>query len=160
MEVPMRRACICAATTVALLSDAWAGPDSDAVRLFALPGVWREDCTNPASRTNREIVFAAPEESLPTIKYYEGLPLNITYGMRDVLLVAPDRLAYTQTKVNEVLAMEILLRDSRLRAFQATDTKTGKVIVKDGLHVPTGRPTPLYERCPASVSRHSLPQRP
>jgi hypothetical protein len=44
----MRRVCISVATAVALLSNAWAGPESDSVGRFGLPGVWRLDRTKPA----------------------------------------------------------------------------------------------------------------
>src|SRR5262245_46275669 len=95
MEVSMRRVCTCALTAVALIGEVWAGPDSDAVRQFGLVGVWRVDCSKPASSSNPQVVHAAPEHGLPTFSVNYDFPSDFTVEMRDARIIAADRLALT-----------------------------------------------------------------
>jgi hypothetical protein len=144
--------CISAAAAVALMGEVWAGPDGDAVRRFGLVGVWRLDCSKPVSRSNPNVVFEAPEQGPPTRTIGWGSPSDYTHELREVRIIAPDKLAHTVNDKYNFLSQVILVRDGRGRTFQYTDLKTGKVTVKDGIFLPTGEPTPWLERCPTLLS--------
>jgi hypothetical protein len=142
----MRRVCICAATAVTLLGEvgeARAGPESDAVRQFGLPGWWLVDCTKPVTLSNPAMAFAAPKLAPPFVMMKANSPHDRTVLMRDARMIAPDRLAYTDGSV----VMELLKRDGRLIVDKVTKTKTGEVLVKDGKDLKHGDRGNVFERC-------------
>jgi hypothetical protein len=143
MEVSMRRVCICAATAVTLLGEAWAGPESDAVRQFGLPGWWLVDCTKPVSMSNPAMAFAAPKLAPPFVMMKANSPRDRTVLMRDARIIALDRLAYTDGSV----VTELLKRDGRLIVDKITKKNTGEVLVKDGKDLKRGDRGNLFERC-------------
>jgi hypothetical protein len=139
----MRRVCISAAAAVTLLGEAWAGPESDAVRQFGLPGWWLLDCSKPVSKSNPAMAFAVPELAPPFVMMKANSPSDRTVLMRDARIIAPDRLAYTDGG----LVMELLKRDGRLIVDKITKKKTGEVLVKDGKDLKHGDRGNLFERC-------------
>jgi hypothetical protein len=147
--------CICATAAVALLGEVWAGPDSDAVREFGLPGWWMIDCTKPVSARNRAVGFEAPELTQPFAMMGDGT----ASVMRDVRIIAPDRLVYTENTIKYGdTVVELVKRDGRLRVDKMTVKRTGEVLVKDGGErmVPYepygGERTRLYEPCQRNLS--------
>lgn len=106
----MRRGCISVATAVVLLSNAWAGPESDAVRRFGLPGVWRLDCTKPAGLTNVQLTFDAPEQGLPTQTMVVYPPHGGTVEMREARIIAPDKIAFNQIDATGTGTVFLVLR--------------------------------------------------
>jgi hypothetical protein len=134
--------CACAVTAAALVGEAWASPESDAVRKFGLPGWWMVDCSKPASDSNPALAFAAPEVAPPFVmtKPHEG-----TDFMRGARIIAPDRLAYTNK--SGTIAIELLKRDGRLVVDKITVKKTGEMLIKDGKSLKTGDRGHLYEHC-------------
>jgi hypothetical protein len=153
MEVSMRRVCICAATAVAILGEAWASPESDAVRQFGLPGWWLVDCTKPVSMSNPAMAFAAPELSPPFVMFK---PIGGMVVMRDARIIAPNRLAYTDYSMFGGkfggIVMELFKRDGRLVVDKITVKNTSEVLVKDGKDLKHGDRGNLFEPCQAKQS--------
>jgi hypothetical protein len=146
----MRRACISAAIAVALLGDAWADPNSETVRRFGLLGEWRPECAKPAGGNNPQLLFVTPEQGLPTKTLQMNSPFDGTIEMREARIIAPDRLAYTETDKFGTYAIVLLMRDGHLRSFQSTKMNTGEVLIRDGKFLGTGAPTPLFQQCSAN----------
>jgi hypothetical protein len=152
------RVCVCSIGAVALYSELWAGPDSDAVRQFGLVGVWRVDCTKPVDiMTNWEVVFAAPEHGLPTMAgYWSGL-----LELRDVRIIAPDRLTYSHMGNSGQIVSEMVKQNGRIFNDLVVVKGTGKVLFKDGINAETGEGSPTLEPCQAKVSAlpgHNAPR--
>jgi hypothetical protein len=147
---------IAAAALLSIAMPAVAGPDSDTVGKFGLFGTWAVDCSKPPSDDNTYEEYTPSQAGYPTRTWYRKpgdryAPAR-SFEMRYVRIAAPGRLAYLDVRkadgdlTNVVVAME----GSRHRSHEAVDPKDGKVYIKDGKLVASGKATELFQKCPGS----------
>ena len=145
---------IAVASLLLMLTPAVAGPDSDIVRKFGLFGTWAVDCSKPPSGDNTYEEYTPSETGYPTRTWYRKkgdryAPAQ-SFEMRNARIAGPDRLAYLDVRktdgdlTNIVLAMV----GNRHRSFESVDPTDGKVYIKDGKFVGSGKPTELFQKCP------------
>jgi hypothetical protein len=145
---------VAATAFLLILTPAVAGPDSDAVRKFGLFGTWAIDCSKPPSDANTYEEYLPSQTGYPTRKWYRKTgdryaPAQ-SFEMRNVRIVGPDRLAYLDVrKANGDLTNIVVAKvGDRQRSHESVDSKDGKVYIKDGKLVASGRPTELFQKCP------------
>src|SRR5512146_2623463 len=83
------------------VSPAMAGADSDAVRKFGLVGTWAPDCSKPPGPNNVYSDFAAPDVGHPIRSYYSQRDHAVFFEMRDVRIIAPNRIAYLDVRKSD-----------------------------------------------------------
>jgi hypothetical protein len=144
---------IAAAAFLLLLTPAVAGPDSDAVRKFGLFGTWAIDCSKPPSDANTYEEYLPSQTGYPTRIWYrrqaDRLRPAQSFEMRDVRIVS-GRLAYLDVRKSDgdQTRVAIAMVGGRQRSHEAVDPKDGKVYIKDGKLLASGRPTELFQKCP------------
>jgi hypothetical protein len=147
---------IVGAAFLLMLTPAVAGPDSDVVRKFGLFGTWAVDCSKPPSDDNTYQEYTPSQTGYPTRTWYRKMGDRYasaqSFEMRNVRIVGSDRLAYLDVRkadgdpTNIVLAMV----GNRHRSHESVDPNDGKVYIKDGKFVGSGKPTELFQKCPGS----------
>lgn len=125
-----------------------AGPDSDAVGEFGLFGTWATDCSKPRSDENFYQVFTPSDQGYPVCNdpFVSG---NVYMSeLRQVKIIAPDRLSYLDVRSSGRDETNIVLEKvgNRWHSVKSVD-RAGKVWVEDGKFVETGKPTPFFEKC-------------
>jgi hypothetical protein len=146
-----------AAAVAALLlsfTPAAAGPDSDVVRRFGLIGTWAVDCSRPPSDDNTYEDYAPSEAGYPTRTWYRkqsdrNRPAQ-SFEMRNAHIVESGRLAYLDIRKSDGDPTNVVTEmvNGRHRSYASVDPNDGKVYIKDGKFVGTGKPTALFQKCP------------
>jgi hypothetical protein len=147
---------IAAAALLSIAKPAVAGPDSDTVGKFGLFGTWAVDCSKPPSDVNTYEEYTPSQTGYPTRTWYRKpgdryAPVR-SFEMRNVRLVAPGRLAYLDVRKTDgdLTNVVVAMVEGRHRSHEAVDPKDGKVYIKDGKLVASGKPTELFQKCPGS----------
>jgi hypothetical protein len=146
-----------------MVTPAVAGPDTDAVRKFGLFGTWAVDCSKPPSADNTYEAYTPSETGYPTRTWYRKeadryAPAQ-SFEMRNVRIVALGRLAYVDVRKTdgEVTNVVVAMVGNRQRSHEAVDPKDGKVYIKNGRLIATGKPTELFQKCPDSWGTTVVP---
>jgi hypothetical protein len=151
----MLKRTIIAVAFLSMLTPAVAGPDNDIVRQFGLFGTWAVDCSKPPSNDNSYEEYTPSKAGYPTRRWYRKkddryIPAQ-SFEMRNVRIVRPSRLAYLDVRKSDgdLTNIVVVKVDNRQRSDEAVDPKDGKVYIKDGTIVRTGKPTELFQKCTA-----------
>ncbi len=147
---------IAAAAFLSIAMPAVAGPDSDTVGKFGLFGTWAVDCSKPPSDDNTYEEYTPSQTGYPTRTWYRKpgdryAPAR-SFEMRNVRITAPSRLAYLDVRKadGDLTNVVVAMVDDRHRSHEAVDPKDGKVYIKDGKLVASGKATELFQKCPGS----------
>jgi len=130
--------------------------DRDSVRKFGLLGTWAVDCSKGPSANNTYEEYTLSETGYPIRTWYRKYgdrndPAQ-TFEMRDLQIVGPDRLAYLDVRRSDgdLTNVVLVMIGNRVRSYQAIDPKDGKVYIQDGKLLDSGKPTELFQKCPAA----------
>ena len=144
---------IIAAAFLSMLTPAVAGPDSDILRKFGLLGTWAVDCSKPPSDVNSYEEYTPSKAGHPTRTWYRKkgdryAPAQ-SFEMRNIRIVGSGRLAYLDVRKadGDLTNIVVAMVDNRQRSHEAVDPRDGKVYIKDGKLVGTGKPTELFQKC-------------
>src|SRR5512146_2511644 len=134
---------------LAAVTPAMAGADSDAVRKFGLVGTWAPDCAKPPGPNNIYSEFAAPDVGHPIRSYYSQRGRAVFFEMREVRIVAPNRIAYLDVRKSDgdLTNVTIEMADGWQYTVESSDPKDGKVYIKDGILVASGQPSQRDRKC-------------
>jgi len=135
---------------VLMLTPAAAGADSNTVRKFGLLGTWAVDCTKPPSNDNPYEEYTPSESGYPIRTFYYVVGSRHSFEMRNARIGPPDRLAYLDVRKSDGDRTNVVIQKvgERQRSYEAIDPNDGKVYIKDGKLVATGKPTMVFEKCP------------
>ena len=144
---------IIAAAFLSMLTPAVAGPDSDILRKFGLFGTWAVDCSKPPSDVNSYEEYTPSKAGHPTRTWYrkkgDRYASAQSFEMRNIRIVGSGRLAYLDVRKadGDLTNIVVAMVDNRQRSHEAVDPRDGKVYIKDGKLVGTGKPTELFQKC-------------
>ena len=144
------RAAVFATVTFGMITAAQADPTRDALEKFGLLGTWAADCKQKPSGRNPWQTYRIASSGKPTrVLTMKDGSLDGTFAMTNVKLMAPDRLAYRDTRTTGTLYFDVVLvrRNDRVRSVSSVSSD-GKVLIRDGKFVDSGAPTLEFERCP------------
>lgn len=125
-----------------------AGADRDAIGKFGLFGTWASDCSKPRSDENFYRVFTPSDQGYPISNdpFVSGNPYMSE--LRKVQITAPDQISYLDVRSSDGDETNVVLEKvgNQWHSIKSMDP-TGKVWIKDGKFVATGKPTPFFEKC-------------
>lgn len=136
----------------AVVSPSLANSDGDRLREAGLLGSWAVDCNAPPSKTNPYQVLAPSPDGSPTRTLQVNDPrIDETVTIREVRSIARGRIGLTWTDRDGDTFRMVLLKDgNRHKGFNSVRASDGKVFVKGGRFVNSGRDTPWFTKCGAS----------
>jgi len=136
---------------LAMVSPALANPDSDRLNQAGMLGSWAVDCNAPPSKTNPYQLFAPSSSGAPTRTLRMDDPeLDGTRTIKNVRIIASDRVGLSWNALNgDTLRMVVLKAGNRHKGFESVYASNGKVLVKDGRFVSSGKETPWFTKCGA-----------
>ena len=121
--------------------------DRDALRQFGIYGKLAVDCAAPAGSKNPHLFFAVSREGKATRTLKMADPeLDATLSIRNVRIIAPDRLQYNETGRQSELVIVIAKEGNKFRSWSSTRAD-GTVLVKDGKFPSSGSPTIAFTAC-------------
>ena len=121
--------------------------DRDVLRQFGMYGKLAVDCAAPASSKNPHLFFAVSREGKATRTLKTADPeLDATLPIRNVRIIAPDRLQYDETGRQSELVIVIAKDGNKFRSWSSTRAD-GTVLVKDGKFPSSGSPTIAFTAC-------------
>jgi hypothetical protein len=144
----MRSVGLALLASVTLLGGAPAdASDRDVLRQFGMLGKLAVDCAAPASGTNPHLFFAVSREGKATRTLKTADPdLDATLSIRNVRLIAPDRLQYDETGRQSELVITIAKIGGKFRSWHSVRAD-GTVLVADGKFPSSGSPTIAFTAC-------------
>ncbi len=123
-----------------------AAADGDVLRRFGMHGRLAVDCAAPASSTNPHLVYAVSPQGQVTRTLRMDPSLDGTFPMRNLRLLAPDRLQYEETGRRAEFVITVARIGGRYRSWQSVQGD-GKVLIQDGKFPESGAPTLAFEVC-------------
>jgi hypothetical protein len=134
---------------VVAASPALANADGDLLNKAGMLGSWAVDCSKPPGKTNPYQLFAPSSSGGPTRTLQMDNPgLDGTLKIKDVRIISGDRVGLSWTgRSGDVLRMIILKVGNRHKGFESVNVRDGKVLVKDGHFVSSGKETPWFTKC-------------
>ena len=144
----MRIASLVSLGFITLLGSAPAdASDRDVLRQFGMYGKLAVDCAAPASSKNPHLFFAVSREGKATRTLKTADPeLDATLPIRNMRIIAPDRLQYDETGRQSELVIVIAKEGNKFRSWNSTRAD-GTVLVKDGKFPSSGSPTITFTAC-------------
>jgi hypothetical protein len=145
----MRSICLALLVILTLLGIAPtdAASDADVIKQFGMLGRLAVNCAAPASSSNPYLTYSvSPQGKLTrTLKMMEPT-LDGTFPMRNVRLLAPDRLQYDETGKQSELTITVAKIAGKIRSWHSVRAD-GTVLIADGKFPNTGSPTVAFESC-------------
>ncbi len=121
--------------------------DRDEMRRFGIYGKLAVDCAKPASSSNPHLFFAVSRDGKATRTLKMADPeLDAVLPIRNVRIIAPDRLQYDETGRQSELVIVIAKEGNKFRSWNSTRAD-GTVLVKDGKFPSSGSPTIAFTAC-------------
>jgi hypothetical protein len=129
-----------------LLCDQAAAADADVLRQFGMLGRLAVDCKAPYSRTNPHLIFVASPKGKVTRTLNRARDRDGTFPMRNLRLLAPDRLQYQEISRGFEKTMTVARIDGKFR-FWSSVQSDGAVLIADGKLSNTGAATFTFQKC-------------
>ena len=123
-----------------------AASDRDVLKQFGMLGRFAVDCAAPASSSNPHTTFAVSPQSKVTYTLKMTPDLDGTFPMRNLRLLAPDRLQYEQTGRQSELTITVARIAGKFRSWSSVRAD-GTVLIVDGKFPKTGSPTIAFTFC-------------
>jgi hypothetical protein len=129
------------------IAPADAASDGDVLKQFGLLGRLAVNCAAPASSGNPYLIYAvSPQGKVTrTLKMMEPT-LDGTFPMRNVRLLAPDRLQHDETGRQSELTITVAKIAGKFRSWRSVRAD-GTVLIADGKFPGTGSPTIAFVSC-------------
>lgn len=138
------------ATAVLSASPALANADGDVLFKLGVVGRWAEDCSKPAGAENAYLIYRTPADGVPTEQLIYSADLSRPgTPLRDVRLISPGKLQWTQTDGETTFVIVKLFKTTRLKTWSSIDT-TGKVYIRDGAYALASGTAPWFTKCGAN----------
>jgi hypothetical protein len=130
------------------IAPADAASDGDVLKQFGMSGKLSVNCAAPASSSNPHLFYlVSPQGNVTyTLKMMDPA-LDGTFPMRNLRLLAPDRLQYQQTGRQSELTITLVKIAGKFRSWHSVRAN-GTVLIADGKFPKTGSPTIAFESCP------------
>ena len=123
------------------IAPADAASDRDVLKLFGMLGRIAVDCAAPASRSNPHVIFSvSPQGNVTRTLNMMEPTLDGTFPIRNVRLLAPDRLQYEETGRQSELTTTLVKIAGKIRSWRSVRAD-GTVLIADGKFPKTGTPT-------------------
>ncbi len=129
-----------------MLSSRAAASDVDVLRQFGLLGRIAVDCKAPPSSNNPHLIYAVSPQGKLTRTLKMTSDLDGSFPMRNVRLLAPDRLQHDETGRQSDLTITVAKIDGKFRSWRSVRAD-GTVLIADGKFPKTGAPTIVFEKC-------------
>jgi hypothetical protein len=123
-----------------------AASDRDLLKQFGMLGRLAVDCAAPASSSNPYTTFAVSPQGQVTYTLKMTPDLDGTFPMRNLRLLAPDRLQYDQTGRQSELTITVARIAGKIRSWRSVRAD-GVVLIADGKFPKTGAPTIAFAFC-------------
>jgi hypothetical protein len=122
-------------------------PDHDALIRFGLLGTFAMNCRLPPSANNVHLTYALSEHGHVTSTLNNGgSGLPSQHIMKDIQLVANDRLSYSQ--LGSGFTFRVVIRKSGERHRSVDSVRSdGAVLIKGEVFTKFNRETPWFEKC-------------
>ena len=129
------------------IAPADAASDRDILKQFGMLGKLAIDCTAPYSRSNPHVIYSvSPQGNVTRILKMDREDLDGTFPMRNLRLLAPDRLQFEETGRQSELTITIARIAGNFRSWHSIRAD-GTVLIKDGKFLSSGSPTLAFEAC-------------
>jgi hypothetical protein len=128
------------------IAPADAASDRDVLKQFGMLGRLAVDCTAPASGSNPHTTFAVSPQGKVTYTLKMTPDLDGTFPMRNLRLLAPDRMQYQQTGRQSELTITVARIAGKIRSWRSVRAD-GTVLIADGKFPKTGSPTLAFTYC-------------
>ena len=128
------------------IAPACAASDRDVLKQFGMLGRFALDCAAPASSNNPHTAFAVSPQGRVTYTLKMTPDLDGTFPMRNLRLLAPDRLQYEQTGRQSELTITVARIAGKFRSWNSVRAD-GTVLIADGKFPKTGSPTLTFTFC-------------
>ncbi|KAB2920443.1 MAG: hypothetical protein F9K29_00975 [Hyphomicrobiaceae bacterium] len=126
--------------------EALAGPDSDALAKFGMEGTFAVDCAQPPGPRNPYLTYTVSPRGGVTRTLKMDPSLDGSFSMRNLRLLANDRLQYQETGRQAEFTVIIARIGGRIRSWESV-RGDGQAMIRDGLFTGSGQPTPAFEKC-------------
>jgi hypothetical protein len=128
------------------IAPAVAASDGNVLKQFGILGRQAVNCAAPASRSNPHVIFSVSPQGKPTRTLKMTPELDGTFPMRNLRLLAPDRLQFEETGRQSELTITIAKIAGKFRSWRSVRAD-GTVLIADGKFPNTGSPTLAFEKC-------------
>ena len=129
------------------IAPADAASDRDILKQFGMLGRQAIDCTAPYSRSNPHVIYSVSPQGNVTRTLKMDPSLDGTFPMRNLRLLAPDRLQFEETGRRAEFIVTLVKIGGKFRSWQSVQAD-GKVLIQDGKFLSSGSPTIAFEKCP------------
>ena len=129
-----------------LLGSQATASDVDVLRKFGLFGRIAVDCNAPHSINNPHLIYAVSSQGRLTRTLKMTPELDGSFPMRNVRLLAPDRLQHDETGKQTDLTITIAKIGGKFRSWRSVRAD-GTVLIADGKFPKTGAPTIVFQKC-------------
>ncbi len=134
--------------TLFSIASADAASDGDVLKHFGMFGKLAVNCAAPASSSNPHLFYLVSLEGKITYTLKVLNPgLDGTFPMRNLRLLAPDRLQYQLTQRQSEVTITVAKTAGKFRSWSSV-LADGTVLIADGKFSKTGSPTIVFEHCP------------
>ena len=128
------------------LTSAAVAADADVLRQFGMLGRIAVDCSAPYSQSNPHLIYAVSPQGQLTRTLKMTPELDGSFPMRNVRLLAPDRLQHDETGRQSELTITVAKIDGKFRSWRSV-RGDGTVLIADGKFASSGSPTVAFEKC-------------
>ena len=133
-------------TLLTLLGSPAAASDGDVLRQFGMQGRQALDCAAPASRSNPHVIYSVSPQGNVTRNLRMEAALDGTFPMRNLRLLAPDRLQFEETGRRAEFIITIARIAGKFRSWHSIQAD-GTVLIQDGKFLSSGSATLAFEVC-------------
>ena len=123
-----------------------AGSDDEAMKTFGMLGRMAINCSATPSRENPHVVYAVSPQGGVTRTLIMEPDLNGTFVMRNVRLLAPDRLQFQEAGRRSEFVVTVAKIDGRFRTWQSVQAD-GTMLIDNGKFINGGTTSPVFEKC-------------
>ena len=123
-----------------------AGADREGLRRFGLYGRWAVDCRAPPGPANPVLSLTPFGNGGPAYHMSTGSPPDFDTQIRDVRMMSEREITFSFPVRDTVQHVVLLQSSGRIRSMQSFGDD-GRVSIKDGIFVVSGKETPFFERC-------------
>lgn len=137
----MRRVFL-AAIASCLFGSGASASDAEVARQFGLLGKWAVDCAAPPDVANPHAAFAVTAGNEVEWTLTMAPAINGTFQLRNLSIVAPDRLQFRQ----DDLTVTMRMTNGKLRSWRSVEND-GQVLIADGILAANRKPAPTFTLC-------------